>query len=68
MVKLVDMVENYMSDNRIGIEDILKIDHSRFVNSNGDIITTIMLVYKKRGRITNLIHIIIRMLYHREQQ
>ena len=47
LVKLVDMVENYMSDNRIGIEDILKIDHSRFVNSNGDIITTIMLVYKK---------------------
>jgi|tagenome__1003787_1003787.scaffolds.fasta_scaffold20868359_1 hypothetical protein len=47
LVKLEDMVENYMSDNRIGIEDILKIDHSRFVNSNGDIITTIMLVYKK---------------------
>jgi hypothetical protein len=47
LVKLVDMVENYMSYNRIGIEDILKIDHSRFVNSNGDIITTIMLVYKK---------------------
>jgi len=47
LVKLVDMVENYMSDNRIGVEDILKIDHSRFVNSNGDIITTIMLVYKK---------------------
>jgi hypothetical protein len=47
LVKLVDMVENYMSDNIIDIEDILKIDHSRFVNSNGDIITTIMLVYKK---------------------
>jgi hypothetical protein len=47
LVKLVDMVENYMSDNIIDIEDILKIGHSRFVNSNDDIITTIMLVYKK---------------------
>ncbi len=47
LVKLGDMIEDYISDNKIGVKDILKIDHSRFVNSNGDIITTIMFVYKK---------------------
>ena len=47
LVKLVDIIENYLSDNGIDEKDILKIDHSRFINSNGDIITTIMLVYKK---------------------
>jgi hypothetical protein len=47
LVKLGDMIEDYISDNKIGVNDILKIDHSRFVNSNGDIITTIMFVYKK---------------------
>jgi hypothetical protein len=47
LVKLVDIIENYLSDNEIDENDIIKIDHSRFVNSNGDIITTIMLIYKK---------------------
>jgi hypothetical protein len=47
LVKLIDMIESYLSDNEIDEKDILKLDHSRFVNSNGDIITTIMLVYKK---------------------
>ena len=47
LVKLVDMIENYLSDKEIDEKDIIKIDHSRFVNSTGDIITTIMLVYKQ---------------------
>ena len=47
LVKLVDMIENYLSDKEIDEKDIIKIEHSRFVNSTGDIITTIMLVYKQ---------------------
>jgi hypothetical protein len=50
LVKLGDMMEDCISDNKIGVNDILKIDHSRFVNSNGDIITTIMFVYKKEEK------------------
>ena len=38
--------ENYFSGNKIK-EKIFKMDHSRFVNSNMDIITTIMVIYKK---------------------
>jgi hypothetical protein len=53
LAKLGDAIENYISDNRIGVEDILQIDHSRFVNSNGDVITTIMLVYKKEQEDNN---------------
>jgi len=47
LVKLGDMMENYISDNKIGVNDILKIEHIRFINSNSDVITTIMFVYKK---------------------
>ena len=48
LVKLVDMIENYLSDKEIDEKDIIKIEHSRFVNSTGDIITTIMLVYNSQ--------------------
>ena len=46
LVKLVDMIENYVSDKEIDEKDIIKIEHSRFVNSTEDIISTSMLVYK----------------------
>lgn len=46
LAKLVDTLENYIFENKIDSDNVLKIEHSRFLNSNGDIITTILLIYK----------------------
>ena len=49
LTKLADSLENYIIENNIDAKDILNIEHSRFLNSTGDIITTIFFVYNTHG-------------------
>jgi hypothetical protein len=48
LVKLVNTVEDYIQDNKIDVEDIIKIEHSRVLNNSGEIVTTFMFVYKTK--------------------
>ncbi len=48
LVKLVNTIEDYIQDNKIDVEDIIKIEHSRVLNNSGEIVTTFMFVYKTK--------------------